>query len=89
MEQIEKRNFRQKRVLADLAGFYAAHGIDLMLLKGYGMSLNYPIPNHRPCGDLDIWLYGRQKEADALLHKERDIAIDKDKHHHTVFVWTA
>ena len=85
VEQIEKRNFRQKRVLADLAGFYAAHGIDLMLLKGYGMSLNYPIPNHRPCGDLDIWLYGRQKEADALLHKERDIAIDKDKHHHTVF----
>lgn len=34
VEQIEKRNFRQKRVLADLAGFYAAHGIDLMLLKG-------------------------------------------------------
>lgn len=36
----------------------------MMVLKGYGLSLNYLKPSHRPCGDIDIWLFGKQKEAD-------------------------
>jgi len=47
--------------------------------------LCYPVPEHRPCGDIDIWLYGRQQEADALLRREKGIAIDEEKHLHTVF----
>lgn len=56
-----------------------------MLLKGYGVSLDYPIPAHRPCGDIDIWLFGQQEHADALLHREKGTAINLEKHHHTVF----
>lgn len=83
--QIERRYERQKKALADIAGFYAGHAIPLMLLKGYGLSLCYPCPEHRPCGDIDIWLFGKQREADDLLRRERHIRVDGDKHHHTVF----
>ena len=98
VEQIEQRYARQKGVIAKLARFFARYDIKMMILKGYGLSLNYPVPNHRPCSDVDIWLfreeqtsagttrrYSVQEEADALLRKHFNIEIDEDKHHHTVF----
>lgn len=84
-EQVAQCYDYQKGVIGRLARFDAQHNIPMMLLKGYGLSLNYPVPQHRPCGDIDIWLYGRQEEADDLLRREKGIAIDEDKHHHTVF----
>lgn len=87
VEQIEQRYAKQERAIADLAAFYAEHGLKMMLLKGYGLSRNYPIPSHRPCGDADIWLYGHQEEADAWLRNERGVRIDEEKHHHTVFTF--
>lgn len=87
VEQIEQRYAKQERAIGQLAAFYAAHDLPMMLLKGYGLSRNYPIPHHRPCGDADIWLYGRQAEADAYLRRERGVAIDEEKHHHTVFTF--
>ena len=59
----------------------------MMVLKGYACSINWPKPEHRPCGDIDIWLYGDYKEADAVLKKEKGIEIDNDRQHHTVFDW--
>lgn len=85
VDAIESRYRRQKRAISGLADFYASHDIRMMILKGYGLSLCYPQPEHRPCGDVDIWLFGRQREADALLHGERGVEIDEEKHHHTIF----
>ena len=87
VSQIEERYAKQERAIANLAAFYAEHGVEMMVLKGYGLSLNYPQPNHRPCGDVDIWLYGYQQEADRWLHEACGVAIDEDKHHHTVFTF--
>lgn len=87
VEQIERCYRKQEKVLTEIADFYISHSIPLMLLKGYGLSLYYPRPEHRPCGDIDIWLFGRQEEADELLYHERSIQIDEDKHHHTVFLF--
>lgn len=83
--RIEQRWQRQQRCVARLAAFYARHGIRMMLLKGCGLSLDYRVPSHRPCGDVDIWLFGRQPEADALLTREWGIAVDTSKEHHTTF----
>lgn len=71
--------------LGQLAWFYNEHGLKLMVLKGYGLSLNYPIPEHRPCGDIDIYAFGKYQEADALISKELGIKIDNSHHHHTIF----
>ena len=89
-----------KDAISSLAGFYNRHGFKMMVLKGYACSLDWPNPNHRPCGDIDIWLFGRQKEADAVLEEwfksssgstcspsVQEFKIDSSHHHHTVFDW--
>ena len=57
-----------------------------MVLKGYACSLDWPRPEHRPCGDIDIWQFGEQKKADAAM-KNEGIEVDSSHHHHTVFYW--
>ena len=76
-----------RRVIVELANFYNSHGLKMMVLKGYACSLDWPKPEHRPCGDIDIWLFGKQKEGDSLLESENRIQVDKSHHHHTVFHW--
>ena len=73
--------------IGEMAKFYNGHGFRMMVLKGYACSLDWPTPEHRPTGDIDIWLFGRQKEADATLAAERGVAIDNSHHHHTLFPW--
>lgn len=73
--------------ILDLASFYNGHGLKMMILKGYACSLDWPKPAHRPCGDIDIWQFGKQKEADELLQKEKGVKVDKLHHHHTIFCW--
>ncbi len=85
-ERIEQKYDRQRRVIGRLAKLFHAHGIRMMVLKGYGLSLDYPRPEHRPCGDIDMWLYGKQAEADELLRREWSTKIEVDVHHHTTFV---
>lgn len=74
-----------RKRIGQLAKFYNEHGFNLMVVKGYGLSLNYPIPQHRPCGDIDIWAFGKYKEADEALSRELSIPIDSAHHHHTTF----
>lgn len=76
---------KQKTLIKDLADFYAKHGIRMMVLKGIGLSLNYPKPEHRNCSDLDLYLFGEQKRADKLLYDKTGIEIDNSHHHHSVF----
>lgn len=85
VDSIEKGYSKQKAAIRRLATFYTENGFKMMLMKGYGLSLCYPTPEHRPCGDIDIWLYGRQQEADQLLRAKHNVVINEDKHHHTTF----
>lgn len=78
---------RQEKVIASLAKFYQQHDIRMMVLKGWGLSLNYPIPSHRPCSDLDIYQFGDQKKADKLVKKELGLDVDNG-HHHLRFLFT-
>lgn len=87
IQEYESRFDIYRRAIAELAAFYNSHGFRMMILKGYACSLNWPKPEHRPCGDIDIWLFGNYKEADAVLKKEKGIEIDNNKQHHTVFDW--
>lgn len=87
MQGYEIRYEMYRRAIAELAAFYKSHGFRMMVLKGYACSINWPKPEHRPCGDIDIWLYGNYKEADAVLKREKGIQIDNDRQHHTVFDW--
>ena len=95
---IEQKYYQHKKAIAELADFYHRHNIQMMLLKGYGLSLNYPIPEHRPAGDIDIFLLKKTelehggsfllggsvvaKDADLLLNKQLDIGVEKSKFEH-------
>ena len=76
LQSYERRYPDYEKAIGELAGFYRTQEIKLMILKGYGLSLNYPKPNHRPCGDIDTWFFGKQQEADVLLTKELGINVD-------------
>lgn len=100
LQNYEYRHELYRRAIAELAGFYNSHGFKMMVLKGYACAMDWPKPEHRPSGDVDIWLFGEQKEADAVLkssefrdeslesvEKVRKVEIDNSHHHHTVFYW--
>lgn len=67
MQGYEHRYQLYKKAIAQLARFYNSQGYKMMLLKGYACSIDWPKPEHRPCGDIDIWLFGQQEAADNEL----------------------
>ncbi len=77
------------RAIAEMAAWHNANGFKMMALKGYACAMNWPKPEHRPCGDIDIWQFGQQKEADEALRQAQGskFEIDSAYHHHTVFYW--
>ena len=84
-ERLTKRYNHQVRVIAKLAAALRNEQIELLILKGYGLSLCYPHPEQRACGDIDIWLMGEQERGDKVLKRYFGIEIDNSKHHHTTF----
>lgn len=81
----EKFYSQHEKAIADLARLYTDAGIRMMVLKGYGLSLDWPVPNHRSVGDLDIYNFGKWREADALVVERCGINVDEGHEHHTVF----
>ena len=91
-QNYENRYKLYQRVIAELAGWYNTHGYKMMVLKGYACGIDWPKPEHRPCGDIDTWLFGKQKDADKELVssfriQDPSFKIDSSHHHHTVFDW--
>lgn len=89
MQGYEQRYVVYRKAVADLAAWYQAHGYRMMVLKGLACGLDWPRPEHRPYGDIDIWLFGKYKEADEALRQAQEpgFKVDNSHHHHTVFQW--
>lgn len=83
--RMERMYEHHRQVIAGLAAFYAEMGVRMLLLKGYGLSLAWPVPKHRPTGDIDIFLFGKQQEADERLQSRFGVEIDNSHHKHSVF----
>ena len=75
--------YREK--LGDLSAFLWEERFRIMVLKGYGLSLDYPIPAHRPTGDIDLYLYGRGEEADARIQAKLGIEVKQEGDKHSRF----
>lgn len=86
LQNYEQRYTQYKESLSSLADFYNLHGFKMMILKGFACGLNWPQPNHRPYGDIDVWLFGEQSKADKAL-LDKGIEVDNSHHHHSVFYW--
>jgi hypothetical protein len=87
LQSYEQRYSAYEKAISTLAAVHNDNGFKMMLLKGYSCALDWPNPAHRPCGDIDIWQFGNQKEIDQLLAIEKGVKIDTSQHIHTVFEW--
>lgn len=81
--------------IKDLGRLIGSKGLYMMVMKGYGCSLHYPKPNHRPCGDIDIFLMDKEgrhdeemvKAIDDVVAKETGAQISYDDEHHSIFAF--
>ena len=87
LQNYEQRYSLYQRAIAEMAGFFNEYHYKMMILKGYACSLDWPKPEHRLCGDIDIWLFGKSREADFLLEREKGIEVNRSEPHHTVSYW--
>lgn len=76
---------KYQQTIEKLASMYGSEGIEMLLLKGYGLSLNYPVPAHRPMGDIDVYLYGRGGAGDALVQKSFGCDVKQNEDKHSIF----
>lgn len=53
---IERSNGVAKDVLGSLLAEYRSAGVEPVLMKGLGVGDRYPCPDHRACGDIDLFL---------------------------------
>ena len=85
-EKLEERYRHQQQTASKLAARFSEEGLRMLLLKGLGLSRDYPIPEHRECGDIDIYLYGQSDKGDRVLH-EIGAHLYFDVPKHSEYIW--
>lgn len=81
---LERLYEQQKATIKKLSTHFSAYGLKMVLMKGYGLSKNYPIPKHRGIGDLDIYFCGQGEYADELI-KGLGIEVKQNEEKHSVY----
>lgn len=56
-----------EKTVAHLSKLFGDQSLRAIVMKDYGCSLNYPKPNHRPCGDIDIYVANHKGKHDRVL----------------------
>lgn len=80
VEQTYQNHVSALSVLSDTL---AGRGIPFLVLKGFSCARFYPIPNHRKCGDIDIYPGDRFEESNQAL-KVSGIDVDPHYYRHSV-----
>ena len=82
-----ENNYSQHRLLLEeICNLLKPNEIPVCLMKGIGVGLNYPVPSHRPCGDIDIYT-GRYKNAvNDIFCRKFGASVDEDNPKHSKMV---
>lgn len=87
VEKIETRYDRQTKAARTLFRWCEERDLHPVLLKGIALSRLYPIPEHRPCGDIDIYLGQRAPVFDELMRRQGITVDASGNEKHSVFVY--
>ena len=87
VESIEHRYERQVAVANELSELFWKNGIQMMVFKGLSLARHYPIPQHREFGDIDIYLFGKQKEGDQIMLQQGAIEEFNVAEKHSAFFY--
>lgn len=86
VNKMESDYINYERTICQFTNNLLLHGHKVLIMKGYGCSLNYPKPNHRPCGDIDIWTFGKHSVIDGIVNNH-GIDVSCGNVHHSVFMF--
>lgn len=84
---MEARYEEHRKVIEELAHFYNDNGTEMMLLKGYGLSIYWPKAEYRPVGDIDIYLGKLWQVGDRMMQDKLGIKVYDAHEHHTTFMY--
>lgn len=79
---VETNYARQLEIVSKLEEVFEKEKMPFMIMKGISVSKYYPIPEHRECGDVDIYL-GQNYMRSNLLLKENGIGYDEYYYRHS------
>lgn len=65
--QVESEYGARWKTAVELTDIFAASGIRSYVLKGFSFARLYPVPEHRECGDFDVWLGGDWERGNRLM----------------------
>jgi len=80
-------------VLKTLCQIFKDNGLTPIILKGYGLSLNYPRPSHRGAGDIDVFLVDKDgkpaaEEGDRIAQEVLQLEVVRHgNEHHSSFTF--
>lgn len=80
-ESIEKRFERQKEALGVMEGWFGAAGLKFMLMKGFSVAKYFPVPEHRECGDIDIYM-GKDYVRGNEVFRGNGCDVEEDYYRH-------
>jgi len=86
VQKMEERDKKQRAVINELVALFRENGIEILLLKGIGLSELYPNSNHRECGDIDIFLFGNYEKGNKVI-EELGLEVEKDGSKHSKFYY--
>lgn len=84
---VEAQNELLNENLLRLETFCHEAGIKTLLLKGQGCAALYPHPNHRHCGDIDLFVGREQYYAMKKLLLTKEFEIEKETRKDLHFTW--
>lgn len=61
--EVESQNRNTGKRAGELSAFFSSKGFRSCVLKGQGLSLLYPNPEHRQSGDIDLWVDGSRDDV--------------------------
>jgi len=88
---VEQNYRRHLKEISTLASLLSSKGLSLTLLKGVGVGLNYPVPQHRGVGDIDFYVWRDPdhrcclEESNTAISQMLHIEADHSHAHHTTF----
>lgn len=68
--QLEQRNELTNLRAKELTDFFSNGGYRSCVLKGQGVSLLYPEPKRRHCGDIDLWIEGERDDIVEFIRSK-------------------
>lgn len=85
VQRVERNYKLQQHALETLDGVLGRQQLKLLVFKGMGLSLYYPVFNHRECCDVDVYAFDdKHKDLELILIQDGGEEGDENAKHSTI-----